>query len=105
MSYLIYDGECPVCSRYAEFVKLKRSLPDLQLLDARENRDHEAVQTVIAAGYVLDEGMAFVDGHKIIYGDDVMRKLEHHAMARHYSLLKKGRSLLLRLLGRRKMGY
>lgn len=105
MSYLIYDGDCPVCSRYAEFAALKRKMPDLELIDARTNFDHPAVRMVRAKGLVLDDGMAYVDGEDVVYGGDVMRKLDHHSLAGHYKLLKFGRAVLLRLLGRKKMGF
>ena len=34
MRYLIYDGECPFCARYVDFLNLKKRFPDIELLDA-----------------------------------------------------------------------
>lgn len=87
-----------VCCAEAKF-------PNLSLIDARSNPNHPAVQQVLAKRLILDDGIVFVDGETELYGGDVMRKLEHHALARHHSFLEAGGSLLLRLLGQKKMGF
>jgi predicted DCC family thiol-disulfide oxidoreductase YuxK len=113
MSYLIYDGECPVCSRYADYLVLRKAYPGLELLNARGNENHPAVAKVLSAGKVLDEGMAIVDGDKVIHGADVMAAvaskgslLASESRARGvYPFLRAGRNLLLKLRGRGKLGF
>jgi len=35
-NFVLYDGECPVCSRYVALTRLRESRPDFKLLDARK---------------------------------------------------------------------
>ena len=68
---LIYDGECPFCSRYARMLRLRESI-DLQLLDARVTGVEEGafvIREVVALGYDLDEGMVLKLGDEFYHGD------------------------------------
>ncbi|MEM7666506.1 MAG: DCC1-like thiol-disulfide oxidoreductase family protein [Pseudomonadota bacterium] len=116
MRYLIYDGGCPFCARYVDYLNLKRRFPDLELIDAREYPDHEAVRLVRASGKLVDDGMAIVDGDDFIHGANVIQELSqgsaHGALfksdesaKRNYSMMTKGRSALLKLMGRTKLGF
>ena len=51
---LIYDGECPFCSRYVQLLRLRKHL-DLQLINARQHPD--MYPRLVAAGMDLDQGM------------------------------------------------
>lgn len=51
--FFIYDGECPICRQYVAWTALRRSHPDIQLIDARANP-----QLVIA---LRDEGIEIND--------------------------------------------
>ena len=33
---IVYDGQCPFCSRYVELVRLRQSLGQVRLINARE---------------------------------------------------------------------
>ena len=58
---LIYDGECPFCSRYADFARLSRAFPALELISARDSRVE--VSEAWQAGIDLNDNMALcVDG-------------------------------------------
>ena len=113
-TFLIYDGECPFCSRYADFAVAKQRVPDLQMLDARGNRDHPAVQAVHAKGLVLDEGMAlvFADG-RVLHGPEVLPELaaprgflsSSKRANWAYPWLRGMRNTVLRVLGRKKIGF
>jgi predicted DCC family thiol-disulfide oxidoreductase YuxK len=123
-SILVYDGQCPFCANYVRLLRLRELFPDLQLLDARENRDHPAVHRLRAHGLLVDEGMALLNGEQIYHGAESIRALAE--FGRHdglfgrinnwvfrtqvrsrllYPLLRAGRNLVLRLLGRRKLGF
>lgn len=113
MAALIYDGECPFCARYADFVAIKKRLPDLDLINAREQPDHDLVREALAAGLVLDEGMVlFVDG-KMLHGAEALAALapadtplsKAKWANKAYPWLRGGRNLALKILGRKKMGY
>jgi len=116
MRYLIYDGECPFCARYVDFLNLKKRFPDIELLDARENEDHEAVKLVRASGKLVDDGMALVDGDNFTHGSDVIQELSEGAAhgaffkseasaKRNYAMMTKGRAAVLKLMGRKKLGF
>jgi predicted DCC family thiol-disulfide oxidoreductase YuxK len=117
---LVYDGECPVCSTYVRYMRIKKSVGDLTLINARESG--EWVQRVRSAGYDLDEGMVLIYGGRIYHGADCINMLAllssrsglfnrvNAAIFRHeglsrvlYPVLRSGRNLLLRLLGREKL--
>ena len=118
--YIVYDGECPVCSNYTRLVRLREAVGRVTILNARE--DHEVVREIKRQGYDLDEGMVLKIGNDIHFGADAM-----HMMARlgegsglfarvnrglfHsrsfskfiYPMLRSGRVLLLKILGRKKI--
>jgi predicted DCC family thiol-disulfide oxidoreductase YuxK len=123
-SFLVYDGECPFCANYVELLRLRESFPGLQLLDARSQRDHPVVRSIIARGIRIDDGMALITGDSIYHGADSIHALalhggHHSAVARLsrivfrsrarsnaiYPMLRAGRNLVLRLLGRSKLGF
>ena len=53
---LIYDGECPFCSMYAKYMRLKEASGGLQLINAREG-DHPAVIMKTARHRYADDGV------------------------------------------------
>lgn len=71
--WIVYDGECPFCTNYVKYMKLKATLGEVRLVNARDGG--EVVERVVAAGYDLDEGMALVDGGNIYHGADCMNRL------------------------------
>ena len=36
-NYLLYDGDCPLCSRFVAMTRLRETLPSFHLIDARDN--------------------------------------------------------------------
>lgn len=120
--YVVYDGECPFCSNYVKMLRLRESLGNVQLLDARQGGP--VVVRLQQAGIDLDEGMALVDGDRILHGDaclhalasmstssDLFNKLNavifrnRTATRLLYPVLRTGRNATLRLLGRKKLSY
>lgn len=103
---VVYDGECPFCSRYVQLMRLKEHY-EVELVDARLEHDK-------AQGYGLDlnEGMiADLDGN-VYHGADAVWLLstlsERPGMLSRrgvanalYPWLRRGRHLTLRLLGRK----
>ena len=53
---LVYDGECPVCSSYVRMLRIRASLGELELVNARD--DSDIVTEITAQGIDLDNGMA-----------------------------------------------
>jgi predicted DCC family thiol-disulfide oxidoreductase YuxK len=115
---LVYDGECPVCSSYVRYVRLRESVGRVSLINAREGGPW--VERVRAAGLDLDEGMVLLYGGRFYHGADCIHMLAllstnsgffnriNSAIFRNaalsgvlYPVLRFGRNLLLRLLGRK----
>jgi predicted DCC family thiol-disulfide oxidoreductase YuxK len=72
-NYLIYDGDCPFCSRYVDYTRAKASLGGLKLINARDEPD--LVSSWAQKGYDLNQGMLLsVDGN-IFFGADALNAL------------------------------
>src|SRR5262245_61342199 len=54
-SYLLYDGECPVCSAYVAMARLRQLYPDLRIIDART--EPALVAELRSKGYEINDGM------------------------------------------------
>ncbi len=114
--WLVYDGECPLCSNYAQFLRLKQSVNEFTLIDARQGGP--VVEEVRSLPHDLNDGMvAVVDGRYYI-GHEALNVLARLAEGRGafnrlnrlaftspvaarlgYPWLKLGRWLLLKLKG------
>lgn len=120
-NWLLYDGECPFCSRYVTLVRLRESIGPIKLADARENP--ALVAEVTRLGYDVDEGMILKLDGRYYHGADCINMLAllttpsgvfnriNRAIFRSsaastllYPVLRVGRNATLRLLGRRKLG-
>lgn len=120
-SYIVYDGECPFCSRYVKMLRLRAVIGPIQLVDART--DHPMVAWLHKQQIDLDEGMAFVQNGQISYGEECIHKLallttpsgifnrltawvfrSPTASRLIYPILRFGRNVTLKILGRRKLG-
>jgi len=121
---LIYDGECPFCSRYVQMLRLRDSI-DLQLLDARlleKGGGAQVLHEVITTGFDLNEGMVLKLDQEFYHGDQCIYVLallsssvgwsnrcfavifRSHAAARIlYPVLRFFRNLTLRCLRRKKL--
>lgn len=114
---IIYDGLCPFCASYVRLMALRRSVGDVELIDART--DHPEVARLKGLGYDLNEGMAAIYGDKVYFGSDatvlissmtdvhnVLGRLiaatlrDPHRARLLYPFLKAGRRTALKLLGR-----
>jgi predicted DCC family thiol-disulfide oxidoreductase YuxK len=119
-AWLVYDGDCPFCSRYVTFVRLRKTLGQLELVNAREGGP--IVDEIRQTGLDLDEGMVLKLGDRYLHGAECMHALalmsgpsdlfnrvnaalfRSPRMARFlYPILRAGRNATLRLLGRGKL--
>jgi predicted DCC family thiol-disulfide oxidoreductase YuxK len=100
---LYYDGECPICSRYRDYVALRQ---ELDLRDARAHVDE--MLRLREQGFDINTGMILVMPDRTLQGADVIVELDRRAGRRlpawlaraSYPSLRGLRNLLLRILGR-----
>jgi len=114
---ILYDGECPVCGEYLSLLKIRELAGEIALVNARSRPD--LVAGLRAAGYEINDGIIIAHDGGIVYGasalsltaqlDESGRALNRASAALFrapvvgegfYVVLKAGRKLLLRLLGR-----
>lgn len=119
---LIYDGDCPFCSRYVRMLRLREAVGEMRLINARSG-DPE-VDAVRALGYVIDDGMVLKMGERYYHGDACLHVLAVMSSNQGwfnrlnfwlfrsarlsrlaYPLLRAGRNSVLWLLRRKKLGY
>jgi predicted DCC family thiol-disulfide oxidoreductase YuxK len=117
---LVYDRECPACNAYCQIVRIKQSVGDLRIVDARENS--EVMNEITAQGLDIDQGMVLKMGEQLYYGADAIHMLAligsrsgifnrfNHWMFKSktisniiYPLLKLCRNLLLKILRKTKI--
>ena len=115
---IIYDGDCPFCTAYVTLVRLRETVGEVELVNARS--DDPRVATLLAEGVDLDEGMAVLwQGRRHVGAEAVhllallsgqgggLNRLQRRlfrsprAARRIYPWLVRGRRLWLRLAGRR----
>lgn len=70
---LIYDKECPACHFYCQIVRIRQSVGELVLIDARKNP--EVLQEVTAQGLDIDQGMVLKMDGQLYYGADAIHLL------------------------------
>jgi predicted DCC family thiol-disulfide oxidoreductase YuxK len=114
---IVYDGECPFCRNYVRLMALKRTVGNVDLVNARTPAP--AVRKLVEFNYDMNEGMAAIYGDKIYYGSDAVVLissmtsergwaarllavlLRHPGRARFlYPFMKVGRRIALRILGK-----
>jgi predicted DCC family thiol-disulfide oxidoreductase YuxK len=119
-NWLLYDGECPFCSRYVVHVRLREAVGPVMLANAREYP--ALVEEVRRLGYDVDAGMVLKLNGSYYHGADCIHALallttsagwfnrinslafRSRAFARFaYPMLRAGRNLTLRLLGRSRL--
>lgn len=117
---IIYDGQCPFCQNYVQFMALRNAVNNISLIDARS--ENPLIADVVARGYDLDEGMVAIFEDRIYYGSDALvlisslsshqtilqrifsKLMQNPILAKKiYPYMKYGRNLSLKILGRGKI--
>ncbi len=117
---LVYDKECPVCNAYCQIVRIRETIGDLKIVDAREKS--EILDKITARGLDIDQGMVLKMGDQLYYGSDAMHALalissrsgllnrlnywifkSKSISSWLYPILRSFRNLLLKVLGKTKI--
>jgi len=115
--WIVYDGQCPFCTRYMLLYRIGEQVEKVHMIDARS--DHPIVAEIRGRGLKLDNGMAVKWNGVVYHGPAAMQVLatlgredtafnsvnrilfSRPRLARFlYPMLVAGRRLTLRLLGR-----
>ncbi len=118
--YLIYDKQCPACDNYCQIVRIRESVGELVLIDARQ--DSKYLQEITAQGMDIDQGMVLKVDDTLFYGADAIHALslmssrsglfnkfnywifKSPTIAKFlYPILRYCRSILLKCLGKTKI--
>jgi predicted DCC family thiol-disulfide oxidoreductase YuxK len=118
---IVYDGECPFCTRYVKLLRLREAIGPVALINAREGGPR--VERLRNLGYNLDGGFVLEWEHRIYHGADAINRLallstrsnlfnkvnafvfkSRTASRVLYPMLRTGRDLTLFLMGRSKLG-
>jgi predicted DCC family thiol-disulfide oxidoreductase YuxK len=117
-NFLLYDGDCPVCSAYVAMSRLRQLYPDLRIVSARTAP--ALVGELRRGGYEINEGMVLSLDRRLYFGPDATRMIAELGRASPsrwrqialaaigsapwarplYPWLNRARQLLLRILGR-----
>ena len=117
---LVYDKECPACNNYCQVVRIRESIGELKIVNARDNS--EIMKEITAQGLDIDQGMVLKMGNKYYYGSDaihmlalissnsgVFNRLNYWLFKSKtisyilYPILRFFRNLLLKILGKSKI--
>jgi predicted DCC family thiol-disulfide oxidoreductase YuxK len=115
--WLLYDGECPFCSRYVGLIRLRESIGPVRIINIRQGG--QEVEQAMSAGLDLDEGMLLHYEGQMYHGADCLNRLALLTTSNtsfnrlnawlfknatfsklSYPILRVGRNLTLKLLGR-----
>jgi len=70
---LVYDHECPACNAYCQVVRIRESVGELRIVDARE--DSGVMNEITSQGLDIDQGMVLKMGNHLYYGSDAVNTL------------------------------
>ena len=70
---VIYDGDCPICTSYVNYLRLKDVVSTVELIDAR--RAPEEVERLQQLGVSLDDGIVVEFGSARYHGAEAMHQL------------------------------
>jgi len=116
-SWIIYDGECPFCSRYVKMIQLKKTIGEVRLIDARNTPPE--LKLLIERKLDINQGMAFFLDGQLFYGSECINKLAllsspigvfnniNYFIFKHptiskvlYPFMAMGRNIVIYMLGR-----
>ena len=118
--FLVYDKECPACNYYCNLVRIRETVGNLVLVDARE--PSSLMDEITAAELDIDQGMVLIVADRMYYGVDAIHALSIMSTRSGvfnrvsywcfkskavsivlYPILRAGRNLLLKVLRKTKI--
>jgi predicted DCC family thiol-disulfide oxidoreductase YuxK len=71
--WLVYDDECPVCRTYCRYTRIRETVGELRLVDARQ--PGPLMDEITAAGLDINRGMVLKFKDVVYYGADALHML------------------------------
>jgi len=71
--YLVYDKQCPLCENYCRIIRIKKTVGELVLVNAR--LESAIVAEITNAGLNIDQGMVLKIQDNLFYGADAIHAL------------------------------
>jgi len=72
-NWIIYDGECPFCSRYVKLIRLEQTIGNIRLIDARKNPPE--LNLLKEKNLDINSGMAIFFNGQLYFGADCINRL------------------------------
>jgi predicted DCC family thiol-disulfide oxidoreductase YuxK len=70
---LVYDKQCPLCDNYCKLIRIRESVGELVLIDARTNSN--IMEEITQANLDIDQGMVLKFDDNLYYGADAIHVL------------------------------
>lgn len=70
---LVYDKQCPACDFYCRLVRIRESVGELELVNARE--PSEVMDDITRKGLDIDQGMVVIVDEAVYYGAEAIQVL------------------------------
>ena len=72
-NWILYDGDCYFCSNYMSMVRLKETVGEVRLINARTNPPE--LEFLTKSGFDINQGMAiYLDG-QLYFGADCINRI------------------------------
>lgn len=68
--WIVYDAQCPLCNNYWKYMKLKETVGNVYLIDARH--PSKIMDEITSLGINMDEGIVVKFQGKLYYGSDAV---------------------------------
>ncbi len=75
--WFVYDGQCPICHSAADYYRIKETVGELHLIDARKDFDHPVLKEVNEKKLNLDKGMVVKYQNRLYHGADALYIMAH----------------------------
>ena len=85
--WFVYDGDCPICTRAAEALRIKQEFGSLSLLNAREIKDDPMIAEINRQCLDLDEGMVIYAHGQFYHGKDALKFMAKYGETRNIFML------------------
>ena len=71
--FIIYDKECPACNKFCQIVRIRESVGDLVLINARDKNN--IMNDITERGLDINQGMILKMDEQLYYGSDAIHAL------------------------------